>query len=90
VAATNPRGSTTAWASCGSSGTRIPIASGVVPQSQRNRRAGLGRTSVYGPGSSARAATAARPRASGTASRIASRSPAMSATGSVSGRFLSR
>ena len=54
-----PTRRTTSSASGGRSGTRTPIVSGRVPVSQRNRRAGFGRISVYGPGSSARAATAA-------------------------------
>ena len=64
----------------------MPIASGLEPHSHLKRRAGFGSTSVYAPGRSARAATAGRPRSSGTASRTASRSAASSAHGIASGR----
>ncbi len=81
VAATAPTTASTRAVSSGSSGTRTPIANGFAPVSQRNRRAGLGRISVYGPGSSARAIVPARPRSSGTHSRSVSRSAASSAVG---------
>ena len=54
---------------CPRYGTRTPIVSYLSPVSQLKRRAGFGRTSVYGPGSRARAITPARPRSSGTSSK---------------------
>ena len=48
VAATAPTVRTTGSASDGRSGTRMPIVSSRVPVSQRKRRAGFGRISVYG------------------------------------------
>ena len=65
----------------------------VRPLARRARRSawpGCGSTSVNGPGSSDRAATAERPRSSGMQSRIASRSAASSAIGIPSSRPLSR
>ena len=86
MAATAPTAASTCAVSSGSSGTRTPIANGFAPASQRNRRAGLGRISVYGPGSSARAIVPARPRSSGTHSSSVSRSAASSAVGLAGSR----
>ena len=72
------------------SGTRTPIVSGPSPVSQRKRRAGFGRTSVYGPGRSARAIAPARPRSSGTHSSSTSTSAATSAVGCVAVAALER
>ena len=73
-----------------SAGTRMPIASGVAPHSQRKRRAGFGSTSVYGPGRSARAATAARPRSLGHGVEDRVEVGGQQRQGMVSGRCLSR
>ncbi len=85
VAATAPTRARTSRTSPSSRGTRTPIVSGRSPVSQRKRRAGFGRMSVYGPGSSARAIVSALPRSSGTASKRTSTSAASSAVGFASG-----
>ena len=65
-----------ASAASGPSGTRRPIASGLLPASQGSRRAGFGATIVNGPGSTARRSASVRPRSSGTSASSASTSRA--------------
>ena len=65
VATTAPSRSTISAAGPASSGTRTPIVSGRLAESQPKRPAGLGTTSVNGPGSSARTTAAGPPVSSG-------------------------
>src|SRR5919201_4372358 len=83
VATTGPARRSTSAASGGRFGTRTPIASGRLPVSHAKRRAGFGRTSVYGPGRSARTT---RSGSSGTDSSSASTSPARIAVGRAAAR----
>ena len=65
VATTTPSRATIAAVGPERAGTRTPIVSGRPAHSQRKRPAGLGTTSVNGPGNRARAIAAGRPPSSG-------------------------